>query len=147
MERNKFNLIPVLNEESKQYVVKDFDNVKAIVKGYVEREVDTIGEIGNDLMLACVKKIRTDIRKRQSMISQARITTTRLLIGEFDMQLKEIEAILNEADLVLKEKIDKYKEPVARPKIITLVCKSYDNTNIEKIKEYATSLGVAVEVK
>lgn len=151
MEEKTFELVPVLDKKTGQYEVKDFDNVKKIVADFIEREVTPIKEITDDVMFKSTKELRTDIRKKKEAITQARIQINSLLLGTFNGQLKDIEAMLDSSDKVLKEKVDAYNELVKgkdnKPKVITLVVKGFDPKAIEKIKALALKSGCTAEVK
>ena len=151
MEEKTFELVPVLDKKTGQYAVKDFDNVKKIVSDFIGREVTPIKEIADDITFKSVKELRTDIRKKKDAITQARIQINSLLLGTFNGQLKDIEAMLDGSDKYLKEKIDTYNELVKgkdnKPKVITLVIKGFDPKAIEKIKALALKSGCTAEVK
>ena len=151
MEEKTFELVPVLDKKTGQYEVKDFENVKKIVADFIEREVVPIKEITDDVMFKSTKELRTDIRKKKEAIAQARIQINSLLLGTFNGQLKDIEAMLDSSDKVLKEKVDAYNELVKgkdnKPKVITLVVKGFDPKAIEKIKALALKSGCTAEVK
>lgn len=151
MEEKTFELVPVLDKKTGQYEVKDFENVKKIVADFIEREVVPIKEITDDVMFKSTKELRTDIRKKKEAITQARIQINSLLLGTFNGQLKDIEAMLDSSDKVLKEKVDAYNELVKgkdnKPKVITLVVKGFDPKAIEKIKALALKSGCTAEVK
>lgn len=151
MEEKTFELVPVLDKKTGQYEVKDFGKVKAIVADFIEREVTPIKEITDDVMFKSTKELRTDIRKKKDAITQARIQINSLLLGTFNGQLKDIEAMLDSSDKVLKEKVDAYNELVKgkdnKPKVITLVVKGFDPKAIEKIKALALKSGCTAEVK
>lgn len=151
LEEKTFELVPILDKATGKYVVKEFDSVKEIVTDFITREVNRIVEINDDVAFKDVKATRTDIRKKKDAITQARIHINALLLGDFNAQLKEIEAMLDEADKTLKGKVDAYNELVKgkdnKPKVITLTCKSYDAKAIEKVKAFALSCGCTAEVK
>ena len=151
LEERTFELTPVLDSETGNYVVSNYDVAKQVVADFIEREVNAIVEVNDDLAYASVKRIRTDIRKRKDMITQARIHINALLLGKFNEQLKEIEGMLDTADKTLKAKVDKYSTEVKgkdnKPKVITLVCKGYNAKTIEKVREYALKHGLTAEVK
>lgn len=151
MEEKTFELVPVLDKKTGQYEVKDFENVKKIVADFIEREVVPIKEITDDVMFKSTKELRTDIRKKKEAITQARIQINSLLLGTFNGQLKDIEAMLDSSDKVLKEKVDAYNELVKgkdnKPKVITLVVNGFDPKAIEKIKALALKSGCTAEVK
>ena len=150
-EEKTFELNPVLDSETGNYIVNNFDVAKKIVADFIEREVNSVVEITDDIVFSSAKKIRTDIRKRKDMITQARIQINALLLGKFNEQLKEIETMLDTADKDLKAKVDKYnletKGKDNKPKVITLVCKGYNIKEIEKVKEFALKHGLTAEVK
>lgn len=152
LEKEKtFELVPVLDEATGKYAVKDFDGVKAIVRDFIDREVSSVGDISDDVMFKDVKLTRTDIHKKKDAITQARLHINALLLGEFNEQLKEIESMLDDADKTLKGKVDTYSEIVKgkdnKPKVITLVCKGFDMKAVEKVKEFALKHGMTAEVK
>ena len=97
-EERTFELVPVLDEATGKYVVKSFDDVKTIVRDFIEREVNRVTVISDDMTFKDVKATRTDIRKKKDAITQARLHINALLLGEFNNQLKEIETMLDEAD-------------------------------------------------
>lgn len=150
-EEKTFELVPVLDKETGKYVVQDFDEVKKIVQDFTEREVGRVVTISDDLDLKTVKGTRTDIRKKKDAITQARLHINALLLGDFNSQLKEIETMLDEADKTLKGKVDAYNEEVKgkdiKPKVVTLVVKSYDPKTIDKVREFALKHGCLAEVK
>lgn len=151
-ETHTFELVPVLDENTGKYVVKSFNDAKKIVADFIEREVNTIATISDDIAYSSARKVRTDIRKKKEAITQARIHINALLLGEFNAQLKEIETMLDAADKTLKGKVDTYaiesKGKVDnKPKVITLVIKGYDAKSIKKVKDTAIKLGLAVEEK
>jgi predicted DNA-binding protein YlxM (UPF0122 family) len=151
LEEKTFELTPVLDSETGNYVVNDYNVAKEIVADFIEREVNSITEINDELTFSSVKKTRTDIRKRKDMITQARLQINALLLGKFNEQLKEIETMLDNADKVLKGKVDKYATEVKgkenKPKVITLVCKGYNEKEIQKVREFALKHGLTAEVK
>ena len=150
-EERTFELVPVLDEATGKYVVKSFDNVREIVRDFIDREVNRVSVIEDDMTFKDVKATRTDIRKKKDAITQARLHINALLLGEFNAQLKEIETMLDEADKTLKAKVDTYNEEVKgkdnKPKVITLVVKGYDAKAIEKVKALALKSGLTAEVK
>lgn len=151
LEEKTFELVPVLDTNTGKYVVKKFDEAKSIVADFIEREVKSVGVIGDDLTFSSVKKTRTDIRKKKEAITQARLHINALLLGDFNAQLKEIESMLDSADKELKGKVDTYsveaKGKDNKPKVITLICKGYNAKEIEKVKEFALKHGLTAEVK
>lgn len=151
LEEKTFELVPVLDETTGKYVVKGFDNVKEIVRDFVEREVNRVKVIEDDIAFKDVKATRTDIRKKKDAIKDARLHINALLLGDFNAQLKEIETMLDGADVALKEKVDAYNEAVKgkdnKPKVITLVIKGFDMVAINKLKESALKCGCTAEVK
>lgn len=151
LEERTFELVPVLDEATGKYAVKSFDNVKEIVSDFIEREVNRVTVISDDLTLKNVKATRTDIRKKKDAITQARLHINALLLGEFNAQLKEIETMLDEADKTLKAKVDTYNEEIKgkenKPKVITLVVKAFDMKSIDKVKAFALKNGCTAEVK
>lgn len=150
-EERTFELVPVLDEATGKYVVKSFDDVKTIVRDFVEREVNRVTVISDDLTFKGVKATRTDIRKKKDAITQARLHINALLLGDFNAQLKEIETMLDEADKTLKAKVDTYNEEIKgkdnKPKVITLVVKAFDMKLIDKVKAFALKNGCTAEVK
>lgn len=151
MEEKTFELVPVLNKETGKYVVGNFDYIKSVVADFIEREVNRIETITDEVEFKDVKATRTDIRKKKEAITQARININALLLGEFNEQLKEVESMLDNADKALKAKVDTYNEVVKgkdnKPKVITLIVKSYDEKAIEKVKACALASGCTAEVK
>lgn len=150
-EEKTFELVPVLDANTGRYVVSDFDNNKQLVQDFIDKEVNSITDIQDNLALKNAKNVRTDVRKKKDVITQARIHINALLLGDFNAQLKEIEGMLDTADKDLKGKIDTYNESVKgktdKPTVITLVCKSYDPKAIDKVKTCALKCGCQVEVK
>ena len=150
-EERTFELEPVLDETTNKYVVKAFDDVKAIVSDFIEREVSKVIVISDDLAFKSVKATRTNIRKKKDAIAQARLHINALLLGDFNAQLKEIESMLDEADKTLKAKVDTYNEEIKgkdnKPKVITLVVKAFDMKVIDKVKAFAIKNGCTAEVK
>lgn len=151
LEENTFELVPVLDEATGKYVVQKFDVMKEIVRDFLEREVNKVVEINDDVAFKDVKATRTDIRKKKEAITQARLNINALLLGDFNAQLKEIEGMLDDGDKTLKAKVDAYNELVKgkdnKPKVITLVVKGFDPKAIEKIKALALKNGCTAEVK
>ena len=49
LEERTFELVPVLDEATGKYAVKSFDNVKEIVSDFIEREVNRVTVISDDL--------------------------------------------------------------------------------------------------
>lgn len=151
LEEKTFELVPVLDEGTGKYVVADFDNVKKIVHDFIEREVNKVQVIKDDIAFKGVKTTRTDIRKKKDAITQARLHINALLLGDFNAQLKEIETMLDEADKTLKGKVDAYNEEMKgkdnKPRVITLTCKGFNAKAIEKVREYALKQGLTAEVK
>ena len=151
LEENTFELVPVLDEATGKYVVQKFDAMKEIVRDFLEREVNKVIEINDDVSFKDVKATRTDIRKKKEAITQARLNINALLLGDFNAQLKEIEGMLDDGDKTLKAKVDAYNELVKgkdnKPKVITLVVKGFDPKAIEKIKAFALKNGCTAEVK
>lgn len=151
LEERTFELVPVLDETTGKYVVRDFNNVKTIVSDFIEREVNRVTVISDDLAFKDVKVTRTDIRKKKDAITQARLHINALLLGDFNAELKEIETMLDEADKKLKAKVDTYNEEIKgkdnKPKVITLVVKAFDMKAIDKVKAFAIKNGCTAEVK
>lgn len=149
--KKDFELEPVLDKKSGVCRLKDADDNKALVEAYIRDNVDNVGDITDDVMFKKVKDTRTGIRKRLDAIKQARISANQLIMSEFNEPLKQIEAMLTEADNKLKEKVDAYakaeKGKVDKPKVITLLCKSLDMKVIDKVKAFAVKCGCSVEVK
>ena len=150
-EERTFELVPVLDEATGKYVAKSFDDVRTIVSDFIEREVNRVTVISDDLTFNGVKATRTDIRKKKDAITQARLHINALLLGDFNAQLKEIENMLDEADKALKAKVDTYNEEIKgkdnKPKVITLVVKTFDMKTIDKVKAFAIKNGCTAEVK
>ncbi len=152
METKSFALTPVLDERTGKYVVDKFGDAKKLVADFIEREVNSVTVVDSEPIYKVAKETRTDIRKKKDAITQARININALLLGDFNAQLKEIEAMLDEADKSLKAKIDDYNVNVKgkvdnRPRVITLVVKGYDEKLINKVKDYAVKYGLSAEVK
>lgn len=152
METKTFELVPVLDEKTGKYIVKDFVDNKKLVQDFIEREVNTIATIESDLACASARRLRTDIRKKNEAIKDARLNINALLLGDFNAQLKEIEGMLANADYELKNKITTYQVEEKgkldnKPRLTTLVIKGYDGKAIDKIRVYAQKLGLQVEVK
>ena len=151
-EENKFDLVPVIDKETGNYVIKDYDNVTKIVDDYVATALKATEVIGDDIAFSEAKKVRTDIRKHKEAITQARIHINALLLGTFNEQLKTIETKLDSADKEIKTKVDTYNTEVKgkldnKPKVITLTVKGYDAKAIEKVKALAVKCGLSAEVK
>lgn len=152
MEKERtFELVPVLDEETGIYKVKNFEDAKAIVVEYLDENVGKLIEKPENYTINDIKAMRTEIRKKKDAITQARINTNALLLGTFNSQLKEIETTLDSADKKLKERVDAYNLMVkgndVKPKIITLVVKGYDAKAIEKVRNIALQNGLSAEVK
>lgn len=151
-EEKKFDLVPVIDDATGNYVIKDYDSVLRIVNEYVEKAVNENANVTDDVTFKHCKDTRTDIRKHKDVITQARIHINALLLGQFNEQLKTIETLLDATDKALKAKVDAYNTDVKgkvdlKPKVITLTVKGYDAKAINKVKDLAVKLGLNAEVK
>lgn len=144
-------LTPVMDKKTGKYVVEKFDEAKQIVENFIQDTLKATAIIENDIQLKGAKLARTDIRKKKDVIQKARIDINSLILGQFNSQLKEIEGMLGDCDKTLKDKIDAYAiendSMVARPKLQSLIFKSYDLKTLEKILEYGKNLGIKGEIK
>ena len=147
----EFDLVPVLEEGTKRYQVKDFDEVLEACKGFISDQLDSLildGDI-RQVSYAEIKKARTSIRNKKALIESARKNLMKLALTEFETQMKTLEILLSETDDQLKEIVDKYDTEVLgktkAPSKITLTIKGYDVQVIEKIKKYAEKVG-SVEI-
>lgn len=152
MEEKKLDLVPVISGDG-HYVIKDYDNVLNVVKDYTETALKETEVVNDECSFKLAKNTRTDIRKHKDAITQARLNINALLLGDFNEQLKALETLLDATDKAIKEKVDAYSKEVkgdsGKPKVITLVIKSYDAKIINKIIAYTGKLNanVSVEVK
>lgn len=149
-EENKFELVPVYDKDTGAYVISNFEKCKGIVQTFIKDcHLDMV--ITDEADFKEIKATRTNIRKKKETISTARKQIKEMLVGTFEAQLKELETLLGDADLKLKEKVDTWeaenKNKVAAPKVITLTIKGYDLKKIEKIKESAIKQGLEAVIK
>lgn len=148
MEEKEYEITPILDKENK-YVIQNYDKVIESATAFIKENEFTKCENGDELSL--IKKSRTLIRSKKDAITRARININNSLLGTFNEQLKELETMLNNADINLKRLKDNYEEEQnninKKPAKLTLIVKSYDLKTIEKIKTYALKLGAEIGEK
>ena len=149
-KENEFELVPVYNKETGAYAIKNFENCRSIVANYIaDCHVDLAITNADDYKL--VKATRADVRKKIDTISNARKQIKKMLVGEFEKQLKELETMLGDADDKLTERVSAWEiestNKVARPHKITLAVKGYDMKKIEKVEEFAKKQGLEAKIE
>lgn len=152
MNEKNYDLVPIFNEETKSFGIKDFDKVNQACDEFIAQELSQLDlETHDEMTYKNAKKSRTSIRKTQEQIKDVRITCNELAMGNFNKEAKELETKLQEADAKLKAYVDSYdkemKNKEAKPLKITLTIKGYDMKKIEKVKAYAIKQDLEVSIK
>ena len=161
IKKEEFSLTPILNPETKEYSLKNFDEVKVACEGFIEE--NRMLTCSTDEEYKNLKKCRTNLRKKKDQIKATRLALSKL----FSFQFKELEAMLDAADnelKCLKDEFDAKKaeeealnNPVGEePKPVednelkkaTLIIEYRDVNIIEDIKKIAVDRGCTVtEIK
>lgn len=138
-------MIPKFDEKTKTFSLANYEQAKAYALDYVkERGLQDV-IIQDDSDFKAVKERRTEIRKKKEAIASARIALNKAVVGTLNEQLRSIEAILTDADGVLKSKVDEWKAKDEKSiEIYSVTISSLDKEKIEKIKKYAKRLGLEV---
>lgn len=145
----KYEIKPLFDEKLRSYSIADFNNVKqALVNELKDAPIELI--VNDDEDLKFVRQYRTTIRKQKKTITDTRLAINRLLLDKFNTQLKDLETIINEVDLKLKEKVDTYNaEKKAReeaqvkvvdPKTFSIVVVSLNKEDLDKVIAFANEL-------
>lgn len=149
MSENEYGLVPVIDSSTGKYVLEHYDEVVDACKAFIAQ--NDFDSIADELDFKDLKAARTEIRSKLDQISRTRIDLNEMLLGEFNTQLKTLEALLKDADNKLKGLKDswekEHKNTVDKPTVIKITIKSYDAKVINKLKEQALKLGCEVEVK
>lgn len=124
------------NPKTKLYEIVDFNGTLNEIKDFISKNSFTNLVIQDDSDKATVKKARTAIRKKKDDVKKLRLNVNEAMLGAFNRQTKQIESLLDEADLKMKELIDNYENKVITKKF-TIVVSSTDEQVIEKIKAFA----------
>ena len=133
------------NESQRTYEITNFNEVKKEVADFIGRTANLSMVIQNDEDKKVVKQARTIIRKKKDEVATLRKELNIAVLGEFNNQAKEIEKMLDSADLVLKEKLDAYSNK--NEKNYTLIFKSQNLEKLEKIKDFARNLEILGDIK
>lgn len=142
-----------LNPKTKTWEIQDFPKAKSDCEAFIKNEglLDVL--IQSDEDKKAVKAARTIIRAKKDEIATLRKDLNKAVMGTFNDQAKELESLLDDADVKLKKKLDDYTaslpaptEP-AKPKGITLIVKSFDKSSIDRVMALAIELKCGVELK
>lgn len=133
------------NQETKTYEIKEFNHTLEDCKNFISNFALLDLIIQNDSDKKAVKNSRTLIRKKLDEVATVRKTLNEVVMGRFNEQTKEIESLLKETDAQLKAKVDEYEKKIGKPKLISVVIKSYDKKKIEKVRTYALKLEMEVK--
>lgn len=131
------------------YEIKEFETTLSNVQKFIEENGHLTLTIQNDDDFKAIKKTRTEIRKKLDAVKSLRLAANEAVLGKFNEQSKEIEKVLNNADKVLKGKVDEWKDkdkPV-EPTIYTLTIKSTEKALLEKALEKIEKIGLKGEIK
>ena len=148
IKNQDFSLTPILNEETKEYSLTHFDEVKAACEEFIGENM--VEEIKDDSDLRTLKKCRTAIRKKKDKIKSVRLA----LIKLFSWQFLELEKMLDTADYKLKtikeefeaEKVIEEKDYELKETLLSI--KYRDPSVIDEIKKIAVEKGCTItEIK
>lgn len=131
------------------YQIAEFDKAKEDCAKFISENGNVEMVIATDDDKKVAKKSRTLIRKKKDEIGELRKQLNVAIMGTFNEQAKELERMLDEADASLKAKIADYddsKKPVEpeKPEAFTILVSSFDKGALDKVREYALSLGCGV---
>lgn len=151
-KEKEFDLIPVLELNTKTYQIERFDEVKAACEMFIQDKISELDlSVLEDYTFKDVKAVRTEIRKKQEQIKKVRIDCNFIAMGTFNDQAKTLETMLKEADDTLRDYVSTYEKEVQgkldKPLKITLTVKGYDVKKIEKVREFAIKQGLEVAIK
>ena len=104
-----------------KYIVANFDQVVEQVKKYLLENAHTEMVIADESDFKLNKKERTEIRKKLEEVKNLRKELNEAALGTFNTQCKEIEKLINDADTILKQKVDAYNESIGKGKVPTYV--------------------------
>lgn len=142
--KEEFSLTPIINPETKEYSVKNFNEIKLACEDFINE--NSIDKIENNDDLKKLRKFRTNIRKKSETIKNSRLALVRI----FSFQFKELEAMLDAKDNDLKKIKDAYelsqeiKEIDSDTKKVTLVIEYRDDNVIKQITKMAVEKGCTV---
>ncbi len=144
----EFSLKPILNEETKEYSLLNFDEVRLACQNFIDE--NSVKEVCSNEDLKALRKGRTAIRKKQEKIKSVRLS----LIKLFSWQFIELERMLGEADYKLKVIKENYEAdnenviPTNDFKEILIKIRYKDDSVIAEIKQLAVEKGCTVtEIK
>lgn len=145
----EFSIRPILNEETKEYSLLHFDEVRLACQNFIDE--NSISEVTGEKDLKVLRKCRTIIRKKSELIKKTRLSIIKL----FSWQFAELEKMLNDADYKLKTIKDNYEAAKSEPtnavkdcEEVLLKIKYRDVDVIDEIKKLAVEKGCTVtEIK
>lgn len=145
----EFSIRPILNEETKEYSLLNFDEVRLACQDFIDE--NSVKEVTGDDDLKALRKGRTTIRKKSEKIKSTRLALIRL----FSWQFTELEKMLNDADYKLKTIKENYEAKKNNPTAVAndyeevlLKIKFKDVEVIDEIKRLAVEKGCTVtEIK
>ena len=123
------------------YAIKDFDLVKQQCREFIAKTQRDILVTNVDDERA-VKNARTEIRRKKKEISDYRKAFVASMVGKIEKQLKELEKMLDDSDVMMKKHLDDYaallEDKPAETYQITIISESEDD--LAKVIELAKSL-------
>lgn len=140
-----FPIVPEKMDE--RYSLANYDALENACKSFISRK--SVAEISSRDEYRFAKDCRSECSRLAKDIAKKRIDINDILLGEYNSKLKGLEAMLKANADDLKEKIESYeetefgKEP--RKKIISIEVKGYDQASIDKVEQFAQSLGLTIK--
>ena len=128
-----------------QYSVQKFDEQLELAKNFIKENAKTNLVIQSEDDLKSVKKSRTVINAKLKEIEDKRKALNEAVMGRYNNESKTIEKLFKETYENLTNKINEYEEKLGKPKILTLIIKTYDQKVIDKIRKYASGLDCEVK--
>lgn len=124
--------------EKNEFSIENYDEIRgAFLELAKDPRFDLI--VSNDEDLKVIKQFRTEIRKRNDAIKDGRLTINQMYFGTFNNQAKDLEKLLQDYDLKLKEKVEKYNEEFKgqiKAKKFKIIIETTDPRQVEKLKAF-----------
>lgn len=118
------------NDERKTYEIEKFEQTIVEVKEFIKNNAHLDLVIANDLDKKVVKEDRAVINAKLKEVKTLRLELNKAVMGEVNMQLKEVESLLNDASDQLTKKINEYDKKMPT---FQLIVKSTDKEYLEKL--------------
>ena len=118
------------NDERKTYEIEKFEQTIVEVKEFIKNNAHLDLVIANDLDKKVVKEDRAVINAKLKEVKTLRLELNKAVMGEVNMQLKEVESLLNDASEQLTKKINEYDKKMPT---FQLIVKSTDKEYLEKL--------------